>query len=103
MGLFFTIAKLNLEWIINKKKVKELLSQMEKVVVVVVEKEQKNSSVDMGTITMWAELSSKATNAQQNIVPDTHVQNAILSTDIAKIQKDAQKAIEQDSPSRKFD
>lgn len=102
MGLFFTLAKLNLEWIINKKKVKELLSQMEKVVVVV-EKEQKNSSVDMGTITMWAELSSKATNAQQNIVPDTHVQNAILSTDIAKIRKDAQKAIEQDSPSRKFD
>lgn len=42
---------------------------------------------------MQAEKSSKATNAQQNTAPDTHVQNAILSTDIAKIHKDAEKAI----------
>ena len=48
--------------------------------VVVVEKEYKNSPDDMETITMWAELSSKATNAQQNAAPDTHVRNAILST-----------------------
>ena len=64
--------------------------------VVVVEKEYKNSPDDMETITMWAELSSKATNAQQNAAPDTHVRNAILSTDIAKIRKDAEIAIEED-------
>lgn len=52
---------------------------------------------------MWAELSSKATNAQQNAAPDTHVQNAILSTDIAKIRKDAEDTIEEDSLGRKFD
>ena len=62
--------------------------------VVVVEKEYKNSPDDMETITMWAELSSKATNAQQNAAPDTHVRNAILSTDIAKIRKDAEIAME---------
>ena len=61
--------------------------------VVVVEKEYKNSPDDMETITMWAEKSSKATNAQQDAAPDTHVQNAILSTDVAKIQKDAENAI----------
>ena len=64
--------------------------------VVVVEKEYKNSPDDMETITMWAELSSKATNAQQNAAPDTHVRNAILSIDIAKIRKDAEDAIEED-------
>ena len=64
--------------------------------VVVVEKEYKNSPDDMETITMWVELSSKATNAQQNAAPDTHVRNAILSIDIAKIRKDAEDAIEED-------
>ena len=38
-------------------------------------------------------IPSKATNAQQNAAPDTHVQNAILSTGIAKIQKDTEEAI----------
>ena len=70
---------------------------------VVVEKEQKTAPRWYGTITMWAELSSKATNAQQNAAPDTHVQNAILSTDIAKIRKDAEDTIEEDSLGRKFD
>ncbi len=48
----------------------------------------------METITMWAEMSSSAaTNARRN-APDTHVQNAILSTeDAAKIRKDAEFAI----------
>ena len=64
--------------------------------VVVVEKEYKNSPDDMETITMWAETSSEATNARQEAVPDTHVQNAILSTDAAKIRKDAETAIEND-------
>ena len=64
--------------------------------VVVVEKEYKNSPNDMETITMWAELSSKATNARQNAAPDTHVRNAILDTDIAKIRKDAENAIEKE-------
>ena len=65
--------------------------------VVVAEKEYKNSPNDMETITMWAELSSsEATNARRN-APDTHVQNAILSTeDAAKIRKDAETAIEND-------
>ena len=68
--------------------------------VVVVEKEYKNSPDDMETITMWAETSSEATNARQETVPDTHVQNAILSTDAAKIRKDAETAIENDGKIR---
>jgi len=44
----------------------------------------------METINMWAEMSSKATNAQQNAAPGMYVQNAILSTDAAKIRKDAE-------------
>ena len=59
--------------------------------VVVVEEEYKNSPDDMETINMWAEMSSKATNAQQNAAPDMCVQNAILSTDVAKIRKDTQR------------
>jgi len=63
--------------------------------VVVVEKEYKNSPDDLETITMWAEL-SKATNARKN-APDTHVRNAILSTsDVVKIIKDGETAIEND-------
>lgn len=68
--------------------------------VVVVEKEYKNSPDDMETITMWAEKSSEATNARQRTVPDTHVQNAILSTDTAKIRKDAEDAIKADAKLR---
>ena len=65
--------------------------------VVVVEKEYKNNPNDMETINIWAELSpSAATNARKN-APDTHVRNAILSTeDAAKIRKDAETAIEND-------
>ena len=65
--------------------------------VVVAEKEYKNSPDDMETITMWAEMSSsEATNARRN-APDTHVRNAILSTeDAAKIRKDAETAIQND-------
>lgn len=48
--------------------------------VVVVEKEEKNSPDDMGTINIWAEKSSsEATNARRN-APGINVQNAILST-----------------------
>ena len=43
----------------------------------------------METITMWAEMSDKATNARQSAAPDRHVQNAILDIDAAKIRKDA--------------
>lgn len=68
--------------------------------VVVVEKEYKNSPNDMETITMWAETSSEATNARHKAVPDTHVPNAILSTDAAKIRKDAETAIENDEKIR---
>lgn len=64
--------------------------------VVVAEKEYKNSPDDMETITMWAEKSDKATNAQRNAAPDTHVQNAILDIDAAKIRKDAEDAIAED-------
>lgn len=45
---------------------------------------------------MWAEKSDKATNAQRNAAPDTHVQNAILDIDVAKIHKDAEDAIAND-------
>lgn len=68
--------------------------------VVVVEKEYKNSPDDMETITMWAEMSSEAINAQRRAVPDTHVQNAILSTDAAKILKDAENAIRNEAKLR---
>ena len=64
--------------------------------VVVAEKEYKNSPDDMETITMWAEKSDKATNAQRIAAPDTHVQNAILDIDVAKIRKDAENAIAKD-------
>ena len=37
----------------------------------VVEKEYKNSPNDMDTVTMWAEMSDKATNARQSAAPDT--------------------------------
>ena len=36
---------------------------------------------------MWAEMSSKATNARLVAAPDTHVLNAIPDIDAAKIQK----------------
>ena len=64
--------------------------------VVVAEKEYKNSPDDMETITMWAEMSDKATNAQRKTAPDTHVQNAILDINAAKIRKDAENAIAKD-------
>ena len=68
--------------------------------VVVVEKEYKNSLNDMETINIWAEMSSEATNALHKAVPDIHVQNAILSTDVAKIRKDAEDAIRRDNKLR---
>ena len=69
--------------------------------VVVAEKEYKNSPDDMETITMWAEMSDKATNAQRTAAPDTHVQNAILDIDVAKIRKDAEDAIKNDNKVKK--
>ena len=68
--------------------------------VVVVEKEYKNSPDDMETISMWAEMSDKATNARHDAAPDTHVQNAILDIDAAKIRKDAETAIGNDEKLR---
>ena len=64
--------------------------------IVVVEKEQMNSSDDMETINFWIEMSPEATNAQQNVVPDINVRNAILSSAVAKIRKDSETAIEKD-------
>lgn len=64
--------------------------------VVVVEKEQKNSPDDMETITMWAEKSSKVADARRNSSPAIDVQNVILSTDAAKIRKEAEEAIKND-------
>ncbi|MBR6287456.1 MAG: hypothetical protein IKR18_10845 [Bacteroidaceae bacterium] len=57
----------------------------------------------METITMWADMSSSAaTNAHRN-APDTHVRNAILSTeDATKIRKDAELAIEKDKKIREM-
>ena len=50
----------------------------------------------METINFWIEMSPEATNAQQNVVPDINVRNAILSSDVAKIRKDYETAIEKD-------
>lgn len=33
----------------------------------------------MDTVTMWAEMSDKATNARQSAAPDTHVRNLSLT------------------------
>lgn len=53
--------------------------------------QNKNSPNDMETINIWAEMSSAATNAREKHAPDTHVRNAIRSTDIAKIHRVAKK------------
>ena len=68
-------------------------------VVIVVEKEQKNSPDDMETITMWAESSSSnvADAHSKRMSPAIDVRNVIIgSDDIAKIIKDAEKAIATD-------
>lgn len=39
----------------------------------------------MDTVTMWAEMSDKATNARQSAAPDTHDRNTILDIDVARI------------------
>lgn len=55
-------------------------------IVLVVEKEQKNSSNDMDTITMWAEKSSRVMNIRKNESPG-NVQNVISGIDAAKIRR----------------
>ena len=56
----------------------------------------------METINMWAEMSSSATDAQQEVAPDINALNAIQSTDIAKIRKDAEDAIQNDQNNPEF-
>ena len=85
-------------------------------VVVVVEKEQKNSPDDMDTINMWADMSSRVTDARSNKRPlqstsspannglkkDSKQSNAvtvITPFDAAKIRKDAETAIQNDEKS----
>lgn len=63
---------------------------------VVVEKEYKNSPDDMESITMWAEKSFEARNAWQMPSLLKTSETAIPDTDIAKIRKDAEMAIEND-------
>ena len=82
-------------------------------VVLVVEKEQKNSPDDMDTITMWANLSSLGADARSGERPlhttsqptnvaqsanaqATNVRTVIQSFDAAKIRKDAETAIKND-------
>ena len=83
-------------------------------VVLVVEKEQKNSPDDMDTITMWATLSSRVIDARSNerplsstsqpadvakraVAPEkTNARTVITSFDAAKIRKDAETAIKND-------
>ena len=72
---------------------------------VVVEKEQKNSPDDLETITMWAEKSSRVADARSRkrplqstsepttVADGTNVVTVISDSDIAKIRKDAEKAI----------
>ena len=65
--------------------------------VIVVEKEQKNSPDDMDTITMWADLSSNVLDARQRRPLSTTSETVIISSDsVAKIRKDAEKAIRAD-------
>ena len=88
-------------------------------VVLVVEKEQKNSPDDMDTITMWATLSSRGADARSNERPlhttskPANVTNGteaaranavtvISSFDAAKIRRDAEIAIENDEKNAKY-
>ena len=69
-------------------------------VVIVVEKEQKNSPNDMETITMWAESSSSnvADAHSKRMSPTIDVPGVIISSDdVAKIIKDAENAIASDN------
>lgn len=87
--------------------------------VVVVEKEEKNSPDDMGTINMWAEKSSRVADARLKKRPlqstskpstaaqDTNIQEAdertvITHFDAAKIRKDAKTAIQNDEKLREM-
>lgn len=63
-------------------------------VVVVVEKEQKNSPTDMDTITMWADLSGSVMHGQSPA--STIVRDVIATMDDAKIRKDAENTIRKD-------
>lgn len=70
---------------------------LENGIVVVVEKEQKNSPNDMDTITMWADLSSNVLDARFNRPLSTTSETVVISRDNAtKIRKDAELAIEKD-------
>ena len=64
--------------------------------VLVVEKEQKNSPDDMDTIPMWAEKSIGGADARSNTSPVIDVQNVISDIDAAKIRKDSETAIGND-------
>ena len=59
-------------------------------IVVVVEKEQKNSPDDMETITMWANKSSGVADAR-NASPAIDALDVISDNDVAKIKKDAER------------
>ena len=87
--------------ITNRESIK-FYKQLSNGYVIVIEKEYKNSPHDMETITMWAEMSSSATDAQQEVAPDINALNAIQSTDIAKIRKDAEDAILNDQKNHEF-
>lgn len=66
-------------------------------VVVVVEKEYKNSPDDMETINIWADLSSNVLDARQRRPLSTTSETVIISSDsVAKIRKDAEEAIRAD-------
>ncbi len=71
-------------------------------IVVVVEKEQKNSPDDMETITMWADKSTRVADVRISTSPVDDVRNVISDKDAAKIRKDAETAIENDEIIRQY-
>ena len=71
------------------------ISKLSNGVVVVVEKEQKNSPHDMDTITMWADMSGRVSHGQKD--PESTIARSVISTiDAAKIRKKSESAIEND-------
>lgn len=90
-----SISKSNIDSA-NRESVR-FTKNLENGIVVVVEKEQKNSPNDMDTITMWADLSSNVLDARFNRPLSTTSETVVISRDNAtKIRKDAELAIEKD-------
>ncbi len=81
--------------VVGRKSIR-FISELSNGYIVVVEKEQKNSPNNMGTITMWAEMSDRVADAHRIMSPAVDVRNVISTMDATKIRKNAETAIKND-------